>query len=151
MRRNESAWFEVAKRFERLEDMKIRGIADDRDDCRSLGIRPKFGGAVDLLNKQRAAKSKADAEAEARREKRFAAIALAVDGPHMVRVAKPSEGRRSECVHYSACLDAFVARHCQGREAHGECPQDCAYYERHTIRANGERTSSSLHSGGRLT
>lgn len=145
MRQDESraiadAWMRVADRMDAAAE--ARGERRSQRDLRGLGLR--LSGSLshaDKIDTARRGISKADAEAELRAQKK--AEAIAYDGPAMVRVQVASEQRRSDCARYAGCLDRFVARYCQRRDEHAQCPTDCAYFVRSNLLADA-RVASSL-------
>ncbi len=138
-------WLTLADRFGAAEMRVYKSEAGKHTTVHPMG--PVHGR--DPLRAERRAQQKADAEAEARRNKRIAAIAEAVDGPAMQRTQFHTGERNTDCVRYSGCLDAFVARHCQRADAHAACPTGCAYYQRERL-VPISRRDSSLSAGGEV-
>lgn len=130
-------WLALADRFGAADMRVYRSEAGKHTTVHPMG--PVHGR--DPLRAERRAQQKADAEAEARRNKRIAAIAEAVDGPAMQRTQFHTGERNTDCARYSGCLDAFVARHCQRSDAHAACPTGCAYYQRERLSLISRRDS----------
>lgn len=139
-------WTQLAIRFEQAAERAEQ--AEAMGQHRSLVEWTAYrASTADKLGDVRKRQSKADSEAEARREKRIESIAY--EGPQMVRVARHSERRNTDCVRYSQCLDRFIARHCQRGEANAECPQPCEAYRKEDLLPYWRR-HSNLYAGGEV-